>query len=74
MDQGVPKALPLRELPETLPPQGSHSLYLLVELQKASPPARSCSFQTKATDASSSQRANGDKGRESGSVALSNPA
>lgn len=73
MDQGAPKALSLRELPETPPPQDSRSLYLLVEPQRASPPVSSCSFQTRATDAASSQRANGDKGKGSGLVAHSHP-
>lgn len=63
----------IREVPETPPPQDSHSLYLLVDPQRASPPASSCSFQTRATDAASSQRANGDKGQESGLVAHSHP-
>lgn len=73
LDQEALKALSLRELPETPPPQDSPSLYLLVEPQRASPPASSCSFQTRATDAASSQRANGDKGRGSGLVAHSHP-
>lgn len=53
----------LRELPETLASQGSCSPYLLVEPQCSSSPGSSCSFQTGATDTSSSQRPNGKEAR-----------
>lgn len=41
--------------------------YLSAELQWASPPESSCSFQTRATVSSSSQRPNESRGRSSGS-------
>lgn len=52
----------LRELPEALASQGSCSPYLLVE-PRAYSPGSSCSFQTGATDISSSRRPNGIEAR-----------